>query len=123
MEKKIMRGILIITIIIIGIFLILMIFDSTRSHATSDEFNACYRRCLLDIPTVEECIINDDGYWDMGYDKKKLLRRECTAIVKNEKLNCKLDCYSQSMKPQNPRQQRAIEFWDKSVRSFPETNE
>lgn len=68
MEKKIMRGILIITIIIIGIFLILMIFDSTRSHATSDEFNACYRRCLLDIPTVEECIINDDGYWDMGYD-------------------------------------------------------
>lgn len=123
MTRKTGRMILIIIAILLGLFLIVGVFNANKSHAKSDKFSICYQRCLLGVPTLEECIESEDDFWEYGENKPKKIRRECTAIIRDEKFNCKLDCYSQSVKPQNVRQQRAIEFWDKSVRSFPETND
>jgi hypothetical protein len=117
-----MKQIIIIKIITVISFICLVGFIP-KAHAKSDNYSVCYHRCLLDVPTVEECIINDDGFWNMGHDKKKFIRKECIEIVRDEKLDCRLNCYSQTLKPENARQLRAIEFWDQSVRSFPETNE
>ena len=123
MKRKTGRMLLIIIAILLGLFLIVGVFNANMSHAKSDQFSVCYHRCLLDVPTVEECIDSEDDFWDYGQNKKKKIRRECIAIVRDEKFNCRLDCYTQSIKSENIMQQRAVEFWDREVRSFPETNE
>jgi len=129
MKRKTGRMLLIIIAILLGLFLIAGVFNATKSRASSgdymksDEFSVCFHRCLLDVPTVEACMMSEDDFWEYGRDKKKLLRKECIAIVRDERFNCKLDCYTETLMPKNPERDRAIEFWDKSVRSFPETNE
>jgi hypothetical protein len=109
--------------IVIIVATILLIFTIVKpAHASESEYSDCYHRCLLEVPTVQECIYNDDEFWEYGRNKTKAIRKECIAIVRDEKFNCKLDCYTETMMPKDPKRERAIKFWDRSVRSFPETN-
>ena len=121
-QITIVKIITVISFIGLIVSILLLVGFIPKAHAKSDDYSICLNGCYLDVPTVQECMMNVEDFWDYGRDKKKSVRKECIAIVRDEKFNCKLDCYTETMMLKDPKRERAIKFWDRSVRSFPETN-
>ncbi len=48
--------------------------------------------------------------------------KDCDQEIYSQRLNCKMDCYVEHNMPKDPDRERALEFWDRAVRNFPNEN-
>ena len=83
----------------------------------------CYQYMSQDyqhtVLTVSECMITSSAFWNINTDLSEV-RKECEASINSQRLNCKMDCYIEHNMPKDPERERAIEFWDRAVKNFPD---
>ena len=107
---------------LLSIFIFLFISSFTLSHADDKSYSNCVAECKEDIMDLEKCIKEEKDYWDSQQTSYGDLRISCKQLIQNEKLNCKIDCLVEEIKSKNP-SNRAVEFYEKNVKNFPNTNE
>jgi hypothetical protein len=113
-----------ITIIIIGLVMCIICLAGfiATAHADDKSYSRCVAECQTDVMNLEQCIKDEKDYWDSKQTSYGALRLSCKQLIQNEKLDCKIDCVVEEIKKEKP-SQRAVEFWDKNVKNFPDTNE
>lgn len=119
MKQKYIRRILIVLSILCIVSLFGAIFYVTNARASDKSYSICVHTCYLDLPDLEECVKDETNFWDTPAGSEIRVQRECKDMIKHEKINCQINCVKEQIKPRDA----SVEFYDKHVRSFPETNE
>ena len=97
----------------------LLAYSFTAIALTLTPYEQCQVDCLTNLPTVSECMITSSAFWNINTDLSEV-RKECEASINSQRLNCKMDCYIEHNMPKDPERERAIEFWDRAVKNFPD---
>jgi len=119
MKQKNMRRLLVILSVLCILSLFGAIVYVTTGHASDKEYNICVHRCYLDLPDLEECIKDETNFWDTPTGSEIRIQRDCKDMINHEKIDCRINCVREQIKPRDA----SVEFYDKHVRSFPETND
>jgi len=94
----------------------LLAYGSTAIALTP--YQECLINCPTKIQTVSECMLTDSAFWNINTNIDNV-RKGCEAYVNSQRVNCKLDCYIEYNRSGNPKRERAIDFYDRAVKNFP----
>ena len=89
--------------------------------AYGSDYANCVAECKADVMDPNQCVKKE--YWDSENTSQWQIKLSCEDLIRNEKLDCQIDCMIEEVKIENAKWNRSVKFWDKNVRSFPDTNQ
>jgi len=119
MKPKTIRRILIIFSILCILSLYYAIFITTSARADDKEYLICVHTCYLDLPKLEPCIEQEKKYWEPINVSDKQFEKTCKRIISGEKIECQVNCVVEQIKFVD----RAVEYYNKEVKNFPNSNQ
>jgi hypothetical protein len=111
--KIVMMGLIIFFALLISWVL------SSKAYASDYEYGVCVDNCYLDLPSIEECIVDEKHHWDITNTTDKQMRKDCQSLIDSEKVDCQINCVVAQIKFVD----KAEKFYDTDVKNFPLTNE
>ena len=110
---------MIIIIIVVFLALAVIIGFIKAAHGSDQDYQICVNTCLLDLPSIEECMVDERSFWNTENTSDLQIKRSCKDLIRYEKIDCQINCATAGIEIEDV----AVKYYDTDVKNFPLTNE